>query len=124
VLVNGSKAGVYFNFDYGIDKNPGARGNAWCGVAGAARYAFTEHLAVSPRFEWFNDRDGFSTGTAQKLKEFTLTGEYKVAKGLLSRLEYRRDWSDQPFFDRGAGLATFKNQDTLLVGVVASFGPK
>ena len=58
------------------------------------------------------------------LKEFTLTGEYKWAEGLLGRLEYRRDWSDQPFFDRGASLATHKNQDTLLVGFVAYFGPK
>jgi hypothetical protein len=124
VLVNGSKAGAYFNFDYGIDRNPGARGNAWYGVAGAARYAFTKHFAVSPRLEWFNDRDGFSTGTAQKLKEVTLTGEYKIADGLLSRLEYRRDWSDQPFFDRGAGPAASRNQDTLLVGFVAYFGPK
>ncbi len=41
LLVNGSKAGAYFNFDYGIDRNPGARGSAWYGVAGAARYAFT-----------------------------------------------------------------------------------
>jgi hypothetical protein len=124
VLMNGSKAGAYFNFDYGIDRNPGTRGNAWYGFAGAARYSFTEKFAVSPRLEWFNDRDGFSTGAAQKLKEFTLTGEYKLAQGLLSHLEYRRDWSDQRFFDRGAGPAASKNQDTLLVGVVAFFGPK
>lgn len=124
LLVNGSKAGAYFNFDYGIDRNPGARGNAWYGVAGAARYAFTTHFAVSPRLEWFNDRDGFATGTAQKLKEFTLTGEYKMAKGLLSRLEYRRDWSNQPFFERGDAPGASTSQDTLLVGVVAFFGPK
>jgi predicted porin len=124
LLVNGSKAGAYFNFDYGVDRNPGARGNAWYGVAGAARYAFTKHFAVSPRLEWFNDRDGFATGTAQKLKEFTLTAEYKMAKGLLSRLEYRRDWSDQAFFERGSTPGASTSQDTLLVGFVASFGPK
>ena len=123
-LVSGSKAGFYFNFDYGVDKNPIGSGNVWYGVAGAARYAFTDHFALSPRLEWFNDRNGFSTGTAQKLKEFTLTAEYKFTRGLLSRFEYRRDWSDQPFFERGVTPGGTKNQSTLLAGFVAYFGPK
>jgi hypothetical protein len=125
LLVTGSKTSAYFNFDYGVDRNPGgAPGNAWYGVAGAARYALTRHFAIAPRLEWFNDRDGFSTGTAQTLKEFTLTGEYKWVEGLLSRIEYRRDWSDQFFFDRGASPAASKSQSTLLAGFVAYFGPK
>ncbi|MFB3778744.1 MAG: porin [Bryobacteraceae bacterium] len=123
-LVNGSKASAYFNFDYGADKNVSAPSSVWYGFAGAARFALTDHIAVSPRLEWFNDRDGFSTGAAQKLKEFTLTAEYKWAEGLLSRVEYRRDWSDQPFFDRGVSPAASKCQTTLLAGFVAYFGPK
>ena len=122
-LVNGSKSSFYFNFDYGVDRNPGAGGNAWYGFAGAARFALTDRTALAPRLEWFNDRDGFSTGTAQKLKEFTLTSEYRMAEGLLTRVEYRRDWSDQPLFERGAGPGLWKNQDTLLAGFVAYFGP-
>ena len=52
-----------------------------------------------------------------------MTGEYKWAQGLLARLEYRRDWSDKPYFERGyQGLG--KNQDTLTLGFVAFFGPK
>jgi len=35
----------------------------------------------------------FSTGTTQALKEFTATYEYKWLEGLLTRAEYRRDWS-------------------------------
>jgi len=124
VLVNGSRASAYLNFDYGVDKLVTTGSYAWYGVAGAARFAVTDNFAIAPRLEWFKDRDGFSTGTAQTLKEFTLTGEYKWAEGLLGRLEYRRDWSDQPFFERGATLAAHKNQDTLLVGFVAYFGPK
>ena len=65
-----------------------------------------------------------ATGVAQKVKEFTLTGEYKMVEGLLARLEYRRDWSDQPFFDRGNGLGNSKNQTTVVLGIVAFFGPK
>ena len=124
ILVTGSKASAYLNFDYGVDKLVTSGSNAWYGVAGAARFSLTDHVALTPRLEWFKDRDGFSTGTAQTLKEFTLTGEYKWAEGLLSRLEYRRDWSDQPFFERGVTPGGSKNQTTLLVGFVAYFGPK
>jgi len=123
-LVNGEKASFYFNFDYGAERNPGAPTAAWYGFAGAARFALSERAAVAPRLEWFNDRDGFSTGVPQKLKEFTLTGEYKMAEGILSRIEFRRDWSDRPYFERGAGPGLHKSQSTLLAGFVAYFGPK
>lgn len=115
----------YINFDYGVDKGlPGGANSRWVGVAGAARLALNRWFAVTPRLEWFNDADGFTTGTAQKLKEFTLTGEFKMAQGVLTRLEYRRDWSDRPFFDRGPAPGSFRNQDTLLAGFVAYFGPE
>ncbi len=124
LLLNPSaKVAFYVNFDYGAEKNP-AGNSRWLGVAGAARLALSDRFAVTPRIEWFHDADGFATGTAQRLKEFTLTGEYKVASGVLTRLEYRRDWSDQPFFDRGSTPATFRNQDTVLIGFVAFFGPE
>lgn len=123
-LVSHDKAGFYFNFDYGADRNPSAPASVWYGFAGAARFALTERVTLAPRIEWFNDRDGFSTGTPQKLKEFTITGEYKMAQGLLSRIEYRRDWSDARFFERGSTPGGTKNQDTFLVGFVAYFGPK
>lgn len=113
----------YINFDYGVDRLA-AGGNArWVGIAGAARYAVSRWFAVAPRIEWFNDAEGFATGTAQKLKEATLTFEFKMKDGLLSRLEYRRDWSNTRFFERGATPAAFRNQDTLLAGFVAFFGP-
>jgi hypothetical protein len=40
----------------------------------------------------------------------------------LSRLEYRKDWSDQAFFDRGNQNASAKSQSTVLLGLVAFFG--
>jgi hypothetical protein len=62
------------------------------------------------------------------LNEFTITGEYKLAAGLLARAEYRRDGSDNAIFTKGyATLASnnrVKAQSTLEVGVVAFFGPK
>ena len=48
----------------------------------------------------------------------------KMKEGFLTRLEYRRDWSDQPFFDRGNGLANYRSQDTITLGMIVFFGPK
>jgi len=47
-----------------------------------------------------------------------------MMEGLLARLEYRRDSSNQPFFDRGNGTLNHKSMNTVLVGLVAYFGPK
>jgi len=66
--------------------------------------------------------NGFTTGTAQTLNEGTLTGEYKMTDWLLSRLEFRNDWSNQAFFQKGNGYS--KSQPTVLLGMIAFFGPK
>jgi len=126
MLTPTSAANFYINFDYGRDKRPGSGSGAdhWIGVAGAARFALNSWFALAPRIEWFNDANGFSTGTTQKLKEFTMTAEFKAKEGVMLRTEYRRDWSNVPFFDRGNALGNHKNQDTLLAGFVAFFGPK
>jgi hypothetical protein len=112
----------YLNFDYGRDKNIGPGASQWTGLAGAARYAIGKNYAIAGRLEFFNDADGLMTGTAQTVKEFTLTGEYKMTDWLLSRLEFRNDWSNQPFFQKNNGGS--RSQPTVLLGMVAFFGPK
>jgi hypothetical protein len=124
LMTHTPKANFYLNFDYGHEKNVLAGAQHWVGIAGAARFQLNSIFALAPRLEWFNDADGFSTGTVQKLKEFTMTAEAKMTDYAVTRFEYRRDWSDQRFFDRGSTPAAGKNQDTLLVGIVAFFGPK
>ena len=124
VLVNQTdNFSYYFNFDYGREHNIGTGASKWTGLAGAARYGFMKKFAVAGRLEFFDDIDGFSTGVTQNVKEFTLTGEYKPASWLLTRLEFRDDWSDQPFFQKQNG-ASGKNQPTILFGLVAFLGPK
>jgi hypothetical protein len=91
-------------------------------LAGAARYAIGKRYAIASRLEWYSDMDGFMTGTPQSVKEVTLTGECKLTGWLLSRLEFRDDWSNQPFFETKTGSS--KNQPTVLLGMVAFFGPK
>lgn len=120
---NGRVSGL-INFDYGVDKNPLASDSKFYGVSLAARVLGNSVFALSPRYDWYKDRDGFITGRAKTLQEFTLTGDMKLKEGFLTRLEYRRDWSSVPFFDRGNQLANAKHQDTLLIGFIAYFGPK
>ncbi len=125
LLINPTdKLSAYFNFDFGTDKNIGTGRSNWVGFAAAARYQLTKRFAFAPRAEIFKDRDGFSTGTAQTLKEFTLTGEMKLRDGIFSRLEFRRDNSDKPFYDRGNDIAVAHAQTTITLGLVAFFGPK
>jgi hypothetical protein len=118
------KQSYYINFDYGQDKIPGSSAAKWAGIAFAARFAATDKLAFSPRVEYFKDIDGFSTGTVQALKEVTLTGEYKLMPWLISRVEFRNDWSDKPFFESKKGPGTEKTQPTFLVGLIVYLAPK
>jgi len=123
VLVNASdNLSYYINFDYGQDKNIGSGSSKWTGIAGAFRRALGKKYAVAGRLEFFDDIDGFSTGTKQKIGEVTLTGEYKMTGWLMTRLEFRNDWSNQPFFETHNG--TSKTQPTVLLGLVAFLGPK
>jgi hypothetical protein len=124
VLVNANdNLSYYINFDYGQDKNIGAGSSKWTGVAGAFRRAIGKKYAVAGRLEFFDDIDGFSTGTKQKLGEVTVTGEYKMTSWLMTRLEFRNDWSNQSFFEKSRG-ETSKSQPTALLGLIAFLGPK
>jgi hypothetical protein len=116
------KTSMYINFDYGRDKRLTTGSDTWVAIGVASKFQLSKTIAFTPRYEYYNDRDGFITGQAQKLNTFTMTGEYKWMQGLLSRLEYRRDWSNQPFYDRGNENASAKSQNTLLIGLVAFFG--
>jgi hypothetical protein len=112
----------YINGDYGRDKRAGEGADQWIGLAGAARVALGRNYAIAGRLEIFNDMDGFSTGVAQTVKEGTLTFEYRPTSWLMSRAEFRKDWSNQSFFEKGDGFR--KSQTTALLGLVAYFGPK
>ncbi len=117
------KISYYVNFDYGRDKNIGPGSQQWTGLAGAAHFQLTPKVSLATRVEWFDDMDGFATGLPQQLKEFTLTGEYKLTGWLLSRLEFRNDWSNMSYFESQNG-GTSHSQPTVLLGMVAFFGPK
>jgi len=130
LLTPNAKFNAYLNYDYGQNRDGitstgsgDKRLNHWQGVAIAAHEQVTGTSALAGRFEYFHDMNGYQTGVAQEVKEFTGTYEYKWAEGLLTRLEYRRDWSDVPFFHKG-NTKFVDAQSTLTAGFVAFFGPK
>jgi hypothetical protein len=111
------------NYDYGQDKLSGATVK-WQGIAGYLKYQANDWFALSPRVEYFNDRDGVNTGVAQKLKEATVTAEFKHKDGVVMRLEYRHDWSDVPYFIKHANSLLEKNQDSFTIGFIYAFTTK
>ena len=108
------------NFDYGTDS---ATSQTWWGAAGYLRYQVNDVVAITPRFEYLNDKDGFMTGASQKPMEGTITFEFKDKSGVTLRAEYRHDMSDQSFFTKDTG-ATSKSQDTVTVGLLYAFSTK
>ena len=120
------------NYDYGWDDDAVAFGNnaVWQGLAAYARYALTDRAALSLRGEFFNDFDGVRTGVATglnsitsagiKVYEYTLTGEYKIFKNLVGRLEYRHDRANEKVF-RNRDLSQRSYQDTVAVEFIAPF---
>ena len=111
------------NYDYGKDSVAGVP-VSWKGVAGYLKVQATSRFALIPRVEWFTDPDGFMTGTKQTLKEGTITGEISLAKGLLSRIEYRRDVSDAATFAKGDGSSFATSQGSFGVGVLYTLSSK
>jgi Putative beta-barrel porin-2, OmpL-like. bbp2 len=113
---------VMANYDYGRDTVAGLPVR-WQGVAGYARYQWTPRLALAPRFEWYHDANGFTSGAPQTLEEMTMTGEVKLGAGFLWRAEVRRDWSNAPTFTTSSGTH-IANQTTIGVGLMYAFSSK
>ncbi len=85
------------------------------GGAAYGRYQISPKTAFAIRGEYLNDHGGLFSAKTQALKEFTLTYDYKLAAGLLVRTEFRRDFSNLPFFltDRLGILSDHQNTATM-----------
>jgi hypothetical protein len=107
---------------YGSEKGAVTPGEtaSWSGIAGYARLGISDAFALCLRAEYFNDADGARTGTVQKVKEVTVTPEYKVSSHLILRGDLRVDWSDADVFSKNDGA--FKgNQATVLLNGIYLF---
>jgi len=128
LLTTTAKFNAYINYDFGSNRDALAsqgdnKLNTWQGVAFAAHEQVNGKNAVAGRFEYFTDPDGFQTGTAQHLYEFTGTYEYKWVEGLLLRAEYRGDFSNADYFHKDVSQLV-KYQNTVTFAFIAFFGPK
>jgi len=116
-----AKLSLMANYDYGRDHLTLATSSAhWSGIAGYVKYAPNDKWAFAGRGEYFSDNGGTQTGTPQKLSEFTFTLQRMLASKLMTRLEFRRDMSDQNVFpDHVTGLRD--SQNTVTLGMVYAF---
>ncbi len=94
------------------------------GGAAYTRYQVTPKVALAGRAEYLADRGGLFSGATQALKETTITTEYKFGEGFLMRGEWRRDFSNHPFFLTSTLGILKKEQNTATVGLVWWFGDK
>ena len=128
LLTPPGKTNAYINFDYGSNRDAIAAQDDtllhdWWGAAGAVHIQANAKNAIAMRCEYFNDPDGFQTGTPQHLYEGTFTYEYKWVEGALVRVEYRYDASNVNYFHKLASQST-DQQQTVTVAFIAFFGPK
>ena len=112
------------NTDYAIQSSSAPDGGdaKWYGIAGYAKYDFSDLFSTTVRAEYFKDPQGARTLTPQTAKEVTLTPEFRVAKDLIVRPEYRHDWSNEKVFDSRHSTADNpdkqKHQDTIALAVM------
>ena len=94
------------------------------GIGAYGRVQATSHSAFGLRYERVDD-EGLFGGIDQLLHEVTLTLEHKLADAFLLRGEFRRDWSNEPFFPGRQGPDDARaHQNTALIGAVWVIGNK
>jgi hypothetical protein len=112
---------IILNYDTATEETGvGSPDVKWNGIAGIVKYDITDKYSISVRAEQFDDKDGVRTGTVQKLTEYTITPEIRLATNLIVRPEYRHDSSDKDVFNSDSS-GTKKSQDTIALGVMYSW---
>ena len=89
-----------------------------------ARYQLSNRFAIAARGEYLTDRGGLFSGTTQALKEVTFTTDYRAKDNFLLRAEFRRDFSNQPYFYTNMLGILKNNQNTATLGLVWWYGTK
>lgn len=123
------------NFDVGWEERAASVEGVsiWEGLAVMTKYDVNDWLTLAARMEYFNDNDGARIGNlngitgvvncpngqatctqptvdATNLYEMTYTADIKLAKNLITRLEWRYDWATDPIFDLSNGKGNGSNE--------------
>jgi hypothetical protein len=102
----------------------GSRPDHTAGGSAYLRYQLSKNIALAGRAEYMDDRGGLFSGLSQALKEGTATLEYKFGNDFLMRAEWRRDFSNNPYFYTDTLGILSKHQSTATLGVVWWYGAK
>lgn len=112
-------------FDYVINRvHSNGAPQRITGGAAYLRYQLTPSTYFGQRFTRLNDHAGLFGGVKQNLNDFTSTFGFRPADGFETRVEYRRDFSNVPFFLRREPGSLSKRQDTVTLGLLWWFGGK
>jgi hypothetical protein len=114
---------LVLNYDYGDQEQGAASGGKakWQGLAAYLNYQLGEQWRISARAEYFDDKDGYRTGVAQKWKEGTLTLAYMPTKPVEIRAEVRSDKSDKDAFFKSDGTTPTDKQTSFGLEVLYKF---
>ena len=114
---------LILNYDYATQDKAGLSGGKakWQGLAAYLNYQINEQWRVSLRGEYFDDKDGYRTGVAQKWKEGTVTLAYLPAKAWEIRGEFRGDKSDKGAFLKSDGVTASDTQRSFGLEVLYKF---
>jgi len=120
---------MMLNIDVGKDKNAIGLGKdaLWRGATLYLRPSVKGRFFPTGRIEYYEDRDGFSTGVPQHLWGFTFTPDLRLTSGddgfakVMLRPEIRYDKSTAPFFSDRDKFRTKDNQLIFGAGLVAYF---
>lgn len=118
--------GLAATADVGTQRRPGRQAALWYGAGLNARVQVARPVAVAARAEFYDDRDGLISGTAQRLVEGTVTLEVRPAEHLVLKLEARHDRSTTDVFGgsetAAEGTPVPRSTQTLVVaGATAYF---
>jgi hypothetical protein len=92
------------------------------GGAAYLNYQWTPKFSLATRFEYLSDPQGLFSNASQALKESTITADYQVADGFKVFLEWRHDFSNQPYFHTATVDQLVPQQTTAGFGLVWWFG--
>lgn len=96
-------------------------------VSGGVAYAQfqpTPRISLAARAEYMSDRNGLFSNAHQSLKEITGTYKHQIADNFDVFLEFRRDWTNQPYFRTHLPNVLAAHQTTATVGLVWWYGGK
>jgi Putative beta-barrel porin-2, OmpL-like. bbp2 len=94
------------------------------GGAAYLKYQFTPKFYAGARAEYLSDRGGLFTGVTQAVKDNTSTLAYRLYDGFQVMGEWRRDFSNQPYFYTAQPGVLKRDQNTAILGFLWWFGGK